>query len=360
MVEIKLVALKDIKPNPFKKFINEGRLNDSIIEKLIEGYKQTTFHENICAREFANEIELVYGHHRLEAAKRVYGEDYEINLVIYSKEEFSDEMMLIDMVRENLTHRDVDFQDKKEAVILAYNWLQSNAPTVKRFDNRLKNGTLRGSKPSEDSYRSIAKFLSREGKTISYESVRNYLQMSFDLDKSILEQVTKVPGQSGKKEHVPVWQGITLSTFPDKEEQKDLLKAFQKSREQRRDGIRALIRKYRATSPKIRNKVREQKIDIADIPSAEKDIESLQSMKLERTARNVANDILGDYSHITEHINELVKEMNIRDLDKETLTTLVTSTGVLVKVTLPKLIFKLIEHGGRPDKQILELMKILK
>ena len=326
----------------------------------MEGYKQTRFHENICSRESEGIIELVYGHHRLEAAIRYYGKDYKIKLVIYSKEEFSDEKMLIDMVRENLTHRDVDFQDKKEAVVLAYNWLQSKSPTVKRFDTRLENGTLRGSKPSEDSYRSIAKFLSREGKTISYESVRNYLQMSFILDESILEKVEKMHSQHAKKDHVPIWQGVALSNFPDKEEQKDLLKSFKKSREQRRNKMYTHILRYKGAPQKIKNKVREQKIDIADISSVEKEIENIQSMQLERTARNVANDILRDYSNVTDHINELVKEMNIRDLDKETLITVTTSTGILVRITLPKLIKKLIEYGGRPDKQILELMKILK
>ena len=75
MVEIKQVMLKQIKPNPFKKFINGGKLNTSIIEKLIEGFKQTKFHENICARENEGNIELIYGHHRLEAAIKVYGEN---------------------------------------------------------------------------------------------------------------------------------------------------------------------------------------------------------------------------------------------------------------------------------------------
>lgn len=45
------IEVSKIKSNPFKKFINKGKLNHQIIEKLVEGYKQTTFHENLCARE---------------------------------------------------------------------------------------------------------------------------------------------------------------------------------------------------------------------------------------------------------------------------------------------------------------------
>ena len=69
------IILKDISPNPFKKFINGGKMNEDTIAKLIEGFKQTKFHANLCARRNEKEIELIYGHHRLEAAKKVYGKD---------------------------------------------------------------------------------------------------------------------------------------------------------------------------------------------------------------------------------------------------------------------------------------------
>ena len=65
--------------------------------------------------------------------------------------------MLIDMVRENITHREVDYGDKKESIVLAYNWLQSKSSNVKRFDKTLsKRGRLGEGRPiSEDSYRSV-------------------------------------------------------------------------------------------------------------------------------------------------------------------------------------------------------------
>jgi len=210
------IQLKDIKPNPFKKFINGGKLNEFILGKLVEGFKQTKFHVNFYGREDNGRIELIYGHHRLEAAIRVYGKTYKIKLPIYSKEEFSDENMLIDMVRENITQRDVDFQDKKEAVVLAYNWLHGKFSGVKRFDTvmqqRNKNGKFR---PTENSYRSVAKFLSRQGKAISYESVRNYLNIAFNLDKEILNKMEKMSGYGRKEEKIPLWQGEALAEFKD-------------------------------------------------------------------------------------------------------------------------------------------------
>ena len=115
------ISLKDIKPNPFKKFIDEGQFNEEQIEKLIEGYKQTIFHENLLARQKDGQIQLVYGHHRLEAAKRVYGNNYVISLNIV---DYNDEQMIIDLCRENLTQRFNEFRQELDAVVLVRNYLE--------------------------------------------------------------------------------------------------------------------------------------------------------------------------------------------------------------------------------------------
>ena len=124
------IQLNKIKPNPFKKFIKGGKLDEEIISKLIEGYKQTTFHVNFKARNNSNEdVELIYGHHRLEAAIRLFGKNHEIKLDVYSLNEFSDEKMLLDMVRENLTQRGDDYKDTADCIILAKIWLESDKKT---------------------------------------------------------------------------------------------------------------------------------------------------------------------------------------------------------------------------------------
>jgi len=262
-MKMKQVLVSKIKPNPFKRFINNGKLNEFIIEKLIEGYNQTTFHENLCARENKKgEVELIYGHHRLEAVKRVYGNNHKIFLRIYSEKEFSDEKMLIDMVRENITQRDTDFHDKKEAIVLAYKWLQTKSKTVKQFDSLSRKGG-RG-KVEEDSYRSVAKFLSKQGKTINHETVRQYLNIEFKLNKEIKSKIEKLSSPYGKSINVAVWQGEVLSRF-DKKEQKNLLKAMQKSSEQRRDKVKILLNQYKNSPNEIKKKVQNGKIALQDI-----------------------------------------------------------------------------------------------
>ena len=75
------VEVSKIKPNPFKKFINKGKLEEETINKLVEGFKQTTFHENLAGRfNQKGEVELIYGHHRLEAVKRHYGKNFDKKL----------------------------------------------------------------------------------------------------------------------------------------------------------------------------------------------------------------------------------------------------------------------------------------
>lgn len=82
-----------------------------------------------------------------------------------------------------------------------------------------------------------------------------------------------------------------------------------------------------------------------------------KEVELEETAMDVANDILGNLSTTTDNINRLLKEMNFKDLSKSMMERLMTSIGVLIYKPLAKLVKKLEEHGAKPDKNIMELLK---
>jgi len=69
--------------------------------------------------------------------KLIVGNEYKVDCEVVS---FSDEQMLIDMVRENITQRDTDFQDTRESVVLARGWLQSKAGSVKQFNSAYRSG----------------------------------------------------------------------------------------------------------------------------------------------------------------------------------------------------------------------------
>ncbi len=85
--------------------------------------------------------------------------------------------------------------------------------------------------------------------------------------------------------------------------------------------------------------------------------DSEQPTEYERTARDVNSELNDWFSNGTYLINELVKDMNINDLEKEDKDQLVTSIGVLIFNTLPKLTNVLVKAGAKVDVKILELMK---
>lgn len=84
-----------------------------------------------------------------------------------------------------------------------HTWLQSGETDVKRFDSslkKLKDGRKAGPQHQQDidSYRSIASFLSKNGKSISYETVRNHLNIFDKLPKDIYNQVKKQTHATGE------------------------------------------------------------------------------------------------------------------------------------------------------------------
>lgn len=78
------VQVKDIRPNPFHPVLSDNPTgyNEVAVERLMKSIQKLTFWENIVARKNGKEIELAYGHHRLEAVRRLYGGKYEFDLII--------------------------------------------------------------------------------------------------------------------------------------------------------------------------------------------------------------------------------------------------------------------------------------
>lgn len=94
------VRVKDIKPNPFHPILSENPTghNQVAVERLMKSIQKLTFWENIVARKKGKEVELAYGHHRLEAVKRLYGDKYEFDVII---RDFDDLQMIQALDKEN-------------------------------------------------------------------------------------------------------------------------------------------------------------------------------------------------------------------------------------------------------------------
>ena len=89
--------LNQIKKNPFRD-LKKYPLDIDKIKKLEKSIKETDFWDNLLARCVDNEIQLAYGHHRLEALKNIYGGNFEIDIAV---KKINDETMFKIMVNEN-------------------------------------------------------------------------------------------------------------------------------------------------------------------------------------------------------------------------------------------------------------------
>lgn len=91
------IRLGDVRHNPFRRF-EEFPLIEKKVVALQNSIRETGFWDNVLGRVVDNGVEIAYGHHRIEAARREYGDDHEIGVTI---RELSDIEMLRVMGLEN-------------------------------------------------------------------------------------------------------------------------------------------------------------------------------------------------------------------------------------------------------------------
>jgi len=92
------VKIKDLHPNPFRD-IASYQLDEQKVLSLEQSINQTGFWDNLLAREYNGEIQIAYGHHRLEALKRLYGPEFEVDIPV---KDLDDATMLRIMANENM------------------------------------------------------------------------------------------------------------------------------------------------------------------------------------------------------------------------------------------------------------------
>lgn len=93
-----LVAIKDIRPNPFRHLERYPIIKEKV-ETLRRSIRTTGFWNNVIGRQINGAVEIAYGHHRREALKLEFGPDHEVELQI---SDFSDADMLRIMANENM------------------------------------------------------------------------------------------------------------------------------------------------------------------------------------------------------------------------------------------------------------------
>jgi len=260
------LKINQIQPNPFKKQINNGKLDEENVKKLMANIEELGLMGALPIVEQDKQYYLVYGHHRLEALKRTFGERYYINVDLKT---YNEDQLLRGMVIENLTQRSNDFREELDNLQAIKKYLQNNnCPLSGQKSNTGEAGRPKGY--DAGSCRDIAGWLDKNtGNVMKRSKISDILRIAENLDEELLENVKKQSHAAGEKdgdeEIIGVKIATILSSFKDKQEQKDLAKAIKQSREQHGNKVAINITAYKEASEEIKEEVRNGKIDLADV-----------------------------------------------------------------------------------------------
>jgi hypothetical protein len=127
-VELK-IKIKKLKPNPYRQ-IECYPLDELRLSALKISIENTGFWDNILCRKHGVYYEIAYGHHRLEALRQLYGDDYEIDIPC---KKISDADMVKIMADENITIYEHDPKVIVETVRVAKEFLENNTGEIKKL-----------------------------------------------------------------------------------------------------------------------------------------------------------------------------------------------------------------------------------
>lgn len=183
------VKVKDIKPNPFRN-IDHYPIDRDKVEALKRSIESTDFWDNILARKNdKGEIELAYGHHRLEALKEVGIEEVDIPV-----RDINDTMMLKIMANENLDQWRPNTAIINETVLAAKEFLDAELAKYESWEtlNEFIKSLFKDSRGFENAKHqgagqtTILKFLGGNWKQKRIQDALAILRDK-DLDRSALE-----------------------------------------------------------------------------------------------------------------------------------------------------------------------------
>lgn len=249
------VTVTKLLPNPFRKEL--GNLDNAQIDKIQESFKMSDFGKNqrFEVRTATDGYQLVYGHHRLEALKRYYGEAIEVEII---ERNYDNSKMLVELLRENLT-RDHGWELRMRSAVLAKKYLTEHL--------HRKNVTATD----------IVKFISVDGKTVNKESIWALLRIAENLAPDLIIKIeNQEGGQKIKDDTINLSQAEMLSAFKNTEEQKALMRALKSSIVQRTTDQAKLITLYKSAPVELKNKILSGEADLISLQTAKESSEETE------------------------------------------------------------------------------------
>lgn len=291
------VKLKDIHPNPYKYRIGNGKLNQEQVERLKASISELGHMGNIPCVKIKSKIYQVSHHHRLEALRQLYGEDCDVGIEL---KDYSDEQLFRGMVNENLTQRMGDFREETDNCLAISEFLIENKilfdnnkeeTAVLSQDSHLSDGRNKPeqNKPQYGSVRQVErwinKFCQEDSLILSFQRISDLIRLKVNLPQDLYDEVilTHKGPLSRRGEVLSKTQGLYLATPEfDDDEKRDLAKVLKCSREARVRKQSSLLAVYKKAPEFIKEDVRKQRIDLADIED-EIDRQKLKMISEDRT-----------------------------------------------------------------------------
>lgn len=260
------LKLSQIKPNPFKKEIHQGKLSQEQVDRIKANIKELGLMGAFPVFKRGSNYFLINGHHRQEALRQEYGNNFEVEVIVH---DYDDDKVLRGMIVENLTQRNDDFKENVENLVAIRNWLKRNG----------RHPSISKTKPFEDGSTShIADWLNKNGEVMSLTSIKEHLAVHDKLDKGLFDKVEKThKGEASKRKDDNVLsktQAILLSSIEDKKEQKELATIM--INEKKKDNSEATgsavrsqgkqITAYKKADEEIKEQVRNGKVELKEVP----------------------------------------------------------------------------------------------
>lgn len=282
------IRLQDLNPNPFKKYIRGGKLDEAKILRLVESIEQTGFWENVVCRKDNGRYELGYGHKRIEAAIRKLGRAHEIDIPCLK---LTDDQMIQMMAMENVTGEEESVEAQVDVVRLAGKHLRERFEREKKLADP-KTGKLAtvANLPTDaapDSAERISAFLG--DKNWSRRKVSDLIHLE-KLDPHILQGLR---GQRWNEKAKTLGQqaGVELAKIESKETQKVIADTVAESEAHvTSDDIRGIVKTVKA-APK------EKQHDVA-VKAAIKTTDEVRARSGARKARRVKKKTRQDVTAI--------------------------------------------------------------
>lgn len=351
------LKLSQLNPNPFKKMINGGKLNEEQIQKILSNLDELKLMGSIPVVQREGKYFLVSHHHRIKAMKRKFGENYEVEITVH---DYDDDHLFRGMIIENLSQRGSEFSETSENIDAIEKYLNDN-PKILSCLRESRKHTEKMNKEFKEkaTSRDIAKWLDdNKGKVMSHDEITNYVNINNNLDPELKATVEKKHNKGDEERRdgtLNMSQAVILSKITDKKEQKDLAKALTSSEEIRVREQGKLITIYKESPEELKQKVRDGDLDLKDIPIEKLKIDIRK--KIEEDKENNKGKII--VTHYKQYQNEAGNK--IGRTNKEIIETCLylnglDKTGVLLQLDW-RTMLKILESGTEHSKNYNKYME---